>query len=265
MGGSVCEELTSAWSLTLAISIRDVKCSLDSRPVVDGISLEVEPGDLVAVIGPSGCGKSTLLRCINGLETLSAGEIKVYDTKLEAPSKIGMAEFRHRAFAVRQIVGMVFQSFNLFPHLTVFQNIALGPEVVLGLSKDVAAVRTEQLLQKVGLIGKAHSYPDVLSGGQQQRAAIARALAMNPKLLLYDEPTSALDPTLVHEVLRVMKQLDEEGMTQIVVTHEMRFARDVADRVLFLEDGKIVEIGPPEQIFGSPQSERTRNYLRHFQ
>ena len=232
--------------------------------MVDGISLEVEEGDLVALIGPSGCGKSTLLRCINGLETLDEGSVQVYNTSLQGPHAIGEKEFLRRAQSVRQQVGMVFQSFNLFPHLTVLENIMKAPRVVRGVAQDQAEKSAREVLTKVGLSEKADHYPNQLSGGQQQRAAIARALAMSPKLMLYDEPTSALDPTLVNEVLRVMKQLDQEGMTQIVVTHEMRFARDVADRIVFIEDGRIVEMGPPQQIFGNPQSERTRAFLGNF-
>jgi len=226
--------------------------------------LEVEEGELIALIGPSGCGKSTLLRCLNGLETIDSGGIRIFNSTLQSPETIGSREFNRRAQSIRRHVGMVFQSFNLFPHLSVIENVMIGPVVVSGLSPEVAKQRAAEMLAKVGLEEKAAQYPSQLSGGQQQRAAIARALALVPKLMLYDEPTSALDPTLVHEVLRVMKQLDLEGMTQIVVTHEMRFARDVADRVLFLEDGQIVEMGPPDQIFGSPQDDRTRNFLRHF-
>jgi polar amino acid transport system ATP-binding protein len=162
-------------------------------------------------------------------------------------------------------MGMVFQSFNLFPHLTIMENLMKAPMVVSNVSSEEALTRARNLLTKVGLADKAQCYPDQISGGQQQRAAIARALAMTPQILLYDEPTSALDPELVQEVLRVMKQLDQEGMTQLVVTHEMRFARDVADKIVFLDKGKIVEMGSPEQIFGNPQDERTKNFLRHFQ
>ena len=248
----------------MVVKIQNVKKQFHGRPVIHDICLEVEQGDLVALIGPSGCGKSTLLRCINGLETVDDGEIHVLDTKLHGPSHIGQKEFLRRAQAVRQQVGMVFQSFNLFPHLTILQNIVKAPRVVRKVDMETAEVRAYDLLRKVGLESKADHYPEELSGGQLQRVAIARALAMSPQILLYDEPTSALDPTLVNEVLQVMKQLDQEGMTQIVVTHEMRFARDVADRIVFIEDGRIVEQGPPEQIFGQPQDERTRAFLRHF-
>jgi polar amino acid transport system ATP-binding protein len=248
----------------VVVTIENAFKQFHGRTVVDRISLEVEAGDLVALIGPSGCGKSTLLRCINGLEVLDRGAVHVLGTNLKNPVEIGDAEFHRRALNVRRQVGMVFQSFNLFPHLTVLENLVKAPVVVKQMSRDQAEQNAVELLKKVGLADKADHLPHELSGGQQQRAAIARALAMSPQLMLYDEPTSALDPTLVHEVLRVMKQLDIEGMTQIVVTHEMKFARDVADRVVYLEDGKIVEMGPPEKIFSSPDHESTRNFLRHF-
>lgn len=248
----------------MVVKVQDVKKKFHGGAVVDGISIEVEEGDLVALIGPSGCGKSTLLRCINGLETLDSGSVQVFQNTLKSPKEIGQKEFQKRAQAVRQQVGMVFQSFNLFPHLSVLENIMKSPRVVRGVSAAQAEKEAEEVLHKVGLSEKADHYPSQLSGGQQQRAAIARALAMSPKVLLYDEPTSALDPTLVNEVLRVMKQLDQEGMTQIVVTHEMRFARDVADRIVFIEGGHIVEMGPPQQIFGNPQNERTRAFLGNF-
>jgi polar amino acid transport system ATP-binding protein len=248
----------------MIVNVDNVKKSFHGRNVVDGISLQVAQGDLVAVIGPSGCGKSTMLRCINGLEVIDSGKIQVFDGVLKSPHEIGAGKFHDQALKIRKSTGMVFQSFNLFPHLTVLQNLMKAPMVVAKQDSAPAERRARELLHKVGLDEKADRYPSELSGGQQQRAAIARALAMSPKLMLYDEPTSALDPMLVAEVLRVMKQLDEEGMTQIVVTHEMRFARDVADRVVFLEHGRIVEMGSPEQIFGNPQNARTREFLRHF-
>lgn len=248
----------------MVTTIQNVKKHFNGQPAVNGISLDVEEGDLVALIGHSGCGKSTLLRCINGLETVDEGQIQVFQTTLKSPEEIGEREFQRRAQAVRQQVGMVFQSFNLFPHLTVLENLMKAPRVVRKVPFEQAEMTALELLQKVGLADRADHYPEQLSGGQMQRAAIARALAMSPKILLYDEPTSALDPTLVNEVLRVMKQLDQEGMTQIVVTHEMRFARDVADRIVFIENGQIVEMGPPEQIFGNPVDERTRAFLRNF-
>lgn len=248
----------------MVVAIDNVKKSFHGRNVVDGISLQVAAGDLVAIIGPSGCGKSTLLRCINGLESVDAGKIQVFENILKSPQETGVRKFQEQALKVRQNAGMVFQSFNLFPHLSVLQNLMKAPQVVSKTSAEQAEVSARALLDKVGLGAKADRYPNELSGGEQQRAAIARALAMSPKLMLYDEPTSALDPMLVNEVLRVMKRLDEEGMTQIVVTHEMRFARDVADRVVFMEQGRVVEMGPPEQIFGRPENERTKEFLRNF-
>ena len=248
----------------MIVTAHNVKKNFNRRIVVDGISLEAEEGDLVALIGPSGCGKSTLLRCLNGLDSIDVGRIQVFDTTLLSPRDIGQKEFNRRALAVRQKVGMVFQSFNLFPHLTIIDNLIIAQTVVLGTDKQQAEITALDLLRKVGLEEKFDYYPGEISGGQQQRAAIARALAMSPKVLLYDEPTSALDPTLVDEVLRVMKQLDQEGMTQVVVTHEMRFARDVADRIVYIEQGRIVEQGPPAQIFSNPTDERTRAFLKHF-
>ena len=248
----------------MVVSVQNIKKEFNDRVVVNGVSLDVDEGDLVALIGPSGCGKSTLLRCINGLESVDEGHVSVLKTKLQSPDTIGHREFGRRAQHVRKQVGMVFQSFNLFPHLTVLENLMIAPRVVRKVPTGEAEMTALELLDKVGLGDKADHFPNELSGGQQQRAAIARALVMSPKLMLYDEPTSALDPTLVNEVLRVMKQLDLEGMTQIVVTHEMRFARDVADRICFIEGGQIIEMGPPEQIFGDPKDQRTRNFLRHF-
>jgi polar amino acid transport system ATP-binding protein len=248
----------------VVVKVQDVRKEFHGHAAVDGISLEVDQGDLVALIGPSGCGKSTLLRCINGLESVDDGCIKVLTTTLESPDQLGLREFHRRAQVIRRDVGMVFQSFNLFPHLTVLENLTIAPRVVRQMPGKEAEAKAMALLHKVGLEDKAFRYPGQLSGGQQQRAAIARALVMSPKLMLYDEPTSALDPTLVDEVLRVMKQLDQEGMTQIVVTHEMRFARDVADRIAYLENGRIVEMGTPEEIFGAPKDERTRGFLRRY-
>lgn len=248
----------------MIVTAHNVKKNFNHRIVVDGISLEADEGDLVVLIGPSGCGKSTLLRCLNGLESIDDGRIQIFNTTLLSPRDIGQKIFNQRALAVRQKVGMVFQSFNLFPHLTIIDNLIVAQQVVLRVDKAQAELTALDLLRKVGLEDKHDFYPGEISGGQQQRAAIARALAMAPKVLLYDEPTSALDPTLVDEVLRVMKQLDKEGMTQIVVTHEMRFAREVADRIIYIEHGKIVEQGPPQQIFTNPQDERTRTFLKHF-
>lgn len=244
--------------------IQNLQKSFHGKPVIDGVSLDVTKGDLIAIIGPSGCGKSTFLRCLNGLETIDGGSAQVFGTDLKSPEEIGHKEFQKRSLTIRQKVGMVFQNFNLFPHLTILENIMKAPLVVSKMSAADAEMKAKELLEKVGLAERAHHRPDQISGGQQQRAAIARALAMSPEILLYDEPTSALDPALVNEVLRVMKQLDQEGMTQLVVTHEMRFARDVADIIVFMDHGKIVEMGPPDQIFGNPQDERTKSFLKHF-
>ena len=232
--------------------------------VLTDVSLSVPRGEVVCIIGPSGAGKSTLLRCINHLETINDGTIHfegkpVY--RYKANGKVVVDPDR-RVEAVRAQIGMVFQSFNLFPHLSALGNVIEAPIHVLRQPAAEARARGLELLAKVGLSEKANSYPHQLSGGQQQRVAIARALAMNPKLMLFDEATSALDPELVGEVLRVMRQLAREGMTMIVVTHEMDFARDVADRVVFMDSGNIVEDGPPAQLFTNPRSPRTRQFLQ---
>lgn len=246
------------------IRIADVSKAFQQRDILQDISFNVEAGELVALIGPSGCGKSTLLRCLNGLETMDQGNVKIGDLTLMGSDEMKPKEFVHCSQLLRQQVGMVFQSFNLFPHLSVLENLKIGPVVVKGAGAQEAETMARNLLKKVGLSEHADHFPHELSGGQQQRAAIARALAMNPKVMLYDEPTSALDPTLVDEVFSVMKQLDEEGMTQIVVTHEIRFARDWADRVIFLDGGKIIESGPPEHIFTQPKDPRLKAFLKHF-
>jgi polar amino acid transport system ATP-binding protein len=222
------------------------------KALVD-VSVTIAPGEVVVVIGPSGSGKSTLLRCLNRLETADAGHIFIEGVDvLDAKTDINK---------VRAEVGMVFQSFNLFPHKTVLDNITLAQRVVRKRSKSEARQRAENLLKKVGIQEKARAYPDQLSGGQQQRVAIARALAMDPKVMLFDEPTSALDPEMIGEVLDVMKNLAREGMTMVVVTHEMGFAREVADRVVFMDGGAIVEIGPPEHFFTNPTHARTKLFL----
>jgi len=221
--------------------------------VLDAITLRVLRGERVVIIGPSGSGKSTLLRCINGLETITSGRV-VVDGMVVGDPAVPLVR-------VRSAVGMVFQLFNLFPHKTVLQNIMLGPVKVAHLSRDEAREKALRLLDRVGLSDKADEYPARLSGGQQQRVAIARALAMSPKVMMFDEPTSALDPELVGEVLGVMRQLAEEGMTMMVVTHEMAFAADIADRVIVMDKGVIVEEGPPRQIFTDPQTARTRLFL----
>lgn len=248
------------------ISVKNLSKKHGNLEVLRNINLEVTPGELTVLIGPSGCGKSTLLRCLNGLETLDSGTIIINGVILEknANSNQSEKEFDKKARAIRENVGMVFQSFNLFPHLTLLENITKAPIVVKKMDSKTAKEKANELLAKVGLYSHANHYPCQLSGGQQQRAAIARALAMSPKAILYDEPTSALDPGLVHEVLQVMRTLDDEGMTQIVVTHEMRFARDVADHIVHIQEGRIVEMGTPEQIFTSPSDDRTRHFLRNF-
>ncbi|HEY9438688.1 MAG TPA: amino acid ABC transporter ATP-binding protein [Streptomyces sp.] len=235
------------------IEIRGLHKSFGSNKVLRGIDLDVATGEVVCVIGPSGSGKSTLLRCVNLLEEPSAGHVYVGGTEV--------TDLDVDIDAVRRRIGMVFQQFNLFPHLTVTENLTLPQRRVLGHSKDRAAAVARENLARVGLAAKADAYPAQLSGGQQQRVAIARALAMGPEVMLFDEPTSALDPELVGDVLAVMRMLASEGMTMMVVTHEMSFAREVADRVVFMDGGVIVEEGPAEQVVMNPQHERTRNFL----
>jgi polar amino acid transport system ATP-binding protein len=221
---------------------------------VDGVTAHIKPREVVVIIGPSGSGKSTYLRCLNGLETFTSGHIMI--------DGVDLASKKTDLNKVRREVGMVFQQFNLFPHKTVLENIILAQKVVRRRKNEAAVEKARMLLQKVGIAEKENEYPIRLSGGQQQRVAIARALAMDPKIMLFDEPTSALDPEMVGEVLEVMKQLAREGMTMVVVTHEMGFAREVADRVLFMDQGKVVEEGTPEHFFTAPQEERTKAFLR---
>ena len=240
--------------MTHAVEIRDLHKHFGTNEVLKGIDFTVEPGQVVCVIGPSGSGKSTLLRCVNLLETPTKGQVFVNGFELTHPD----ADID----ATRRQVGMVFQQFNLFPHLTALQNVMIAQQRVLNRSKKEAEIVARENLDKVGVADKCHEYPGKLSGGQQQRVAIARALAMNPALMLFDEPTSALDPELVGDVLAVMRKLAEEGMTMLVVTHEMGFAREVADRVVFMDGGVIVEDGTPAQVVGDPQQERTRSFLR---
>jgi len=243
-------------SETPVLEYRAVRKLFGDFVALDGVSTEVRKGEVVCLIGPSGSGKSTLLRCTNGLETLDGGEIRLDGVTLPSDPR--------RVRAVRQRMGMVFQSFELFPHRTALGNVMSGPRAVLRLPVAEAEARAIALLEKVGLADKAASYPSALSGGQQQRVAIARALAMEPEVMLFDEPTSALDPETIGEVLNVMKRLAEEGMTMVVVTHEMTFARRVADRVIVFDHGRIVEEGPPAQIFDTPLQARTRDFLSHL-
>ncbi|MFJ7699100.1 amino acid ABC transporter ATP-binding protein [Lysinibacillus fusiformis] len=221
--------------------------------VLKGIDYEIQEKQVVCVIGPSGSGKSTFLRCINMLEEVTDGAIYIEDVKINDP--------KTNINAIRAEVGMVFQQFNLFPHMNVIDNVTMAPMQIRNMSRPEAEELGHELLKKVGLDSKAYNYPEQLSGGQQQRVAIARALAMKPKAILFDEPTSALDPEMVKEVLDVMKNLAAEGMTMIVVTHEMGFAREVGDRVVFMDGGYIVEEGLPEELFGNPQNERTKAFL----
>ncbi|MDM5321886.1 amino acid ABC transporter ATP-binding protein [Bacillus altitudinis] len=235
------------------IAVKNLKKSFGDHEVLKDINAVIEEKEVVCVIGPSGSGKSTFLRCLNKLEDITAGEVIVHGHTITDP-KVNINK-------VRQEVGMVFQHFNLFPHKTVLENITIAPMKVKGTDKKAAVDKAMDLLEKVGLKDKAKSYPNQLSGGQKQRVAIARALAMDPKVLLFDEPTSALDPEVVGDVLAVMKQLAVEGMTMIVVTHEMGFAREVGDRVIFMDGGYIVEEDKPEALFGNPQHERTKSFL----
>lgn len=227
-----------------------------SLQVLKGVNGSMYPGDVISIIGPSGCGKSTFLRCLNRLETISGGKLTVAGVDLSEP-KVSQEELRK----LRIRVGMVFQHFNLFPHLTVLQNLILAPQKVLKISLTESKERALTYLEKVGLGAKADAYPEQLSGGQKQRVAIARGLCMKPEVLLFDEPTSALDPELVGEVLNVMKQLAEEGMTMAVVTHEMQFAREVSNKVLFFNQGIVEEAGPPDEVFTNPKSDRLKAFL----
>lgn len=238
------------------ISIRGARKSFGKVEALRGIDLDISKGEVVLVIGPSGSGKSTLLRSVNRLERLNGGSILI-DGESVTDEK---ADIRR----IREEVGMVFQSFNLFPHLSATGNITLAPSVVKKVSAAEAEATARRLLKKVGLSDKAHAYPDQLSGGQQQRVAIARALAMNPKVMLFDEPTSALDPEMIKEVLDVMTDLAREGMTMLVVSHEMGFARAAANRVIFMDLGQIIESAPPEEFFTNPKEERTKRFLEHI-
>ena len=234
------------------IDIENLRKSFCDVELLKGINLTIKEKEVVVIIGPSGSGKSTLLRCMNYLEEPTSGEVSVDGIVLDGEANINK---------VREEVGMVFQRFNLFPHMTVLQNIMLAPIKVRHVAKQEAEETARKLLARVGLADKADAYPSQLSGGQQQRVAIARALAMKPKVMLFDEPTSALDPEMVGEVLDVMRKLAEEGMTMVIVTHEMGFAREVGDRLLFVDDGRIIEQGDPKEVFEHPKEERTRLFL----
>lgn len=239
------------------ISLEHLSKSYGSNTVLDDVSLDIAKGEVVAMIGPSGAGKSTLLRCMNLLEVPDAGSIRIADTTVTLPSKVSPRTLE----TLRRTAGMVFQSFNLFPHLTVMKNITLAQEYVLGTSKDEAHEKAKTLLEKVGLSDKAEAFPTRLSGGQQQRIAIARALAMEPEVMLFDEPTSALDPELGLDVLSVMRDLADTGMTMVVVTHEIHFAKDVGDRIIVMADGGIIEQGDPSELLSAPQHPRTQKFL----
>jgi len=236
----------------MVISAKNLKKRYGHLEVLKDMSVDVTEGEVLCIIGPSGSGKSTFLRCLNGLEEIQAGSITILGQELVNNKNINK---------LREEIGMVFQSFNLFPHLSVLENMLLAPLELKKMSREEATKMAVNLLDKVGLKDKKDVYPNTLSGGQKQRVAIARALEMNPKIMLFDEPTSALDPEMVGEVLKVMKDLAQEGMTMVVVTHEMNFARDVSDRVIFMDQGYIVEEGPPEEIFTAPTSDRCKEFL----
>ncbi|MBM2321010.1 MULTISPECIES: amino acid ABC transporter ATP-binding protein [Marivita] len=242
------------------VQIRHAQKSFGTLEVLKDISLNVARGQIVAIIGPSGSGKSTLLRAINDLDALTGGE--VWLDGVQVNKQLPHRQYEKHINEMRQQIGMVFQHFNLFPHMTARENVTMAPKMLKGLSAEEADALAKEQLDKVGMLERIDYYPSQLSGGQKQRVAIARALAMNPKLMLFDEATSALDPELVSEVNQVMKKLAEEHMTMIIVTHEMDFAASVCDRVLFMDQGVVVEEGPPEQVFGNPQKARTRAFLR---
>ena len=235
------------------IQIKDLEKSFGSIDAVDGVSLDVKPQEVIVIIGPSGSGKSTLLRCVNRLEVPDAGSITIDNVEQRNDDSV--------MNKMRAEVGMVFQQFNLFPHMTALENITLGPTIARGWEKERAENLAHELLAKVGIPEKADAYPEQLSGGQQQRVAIARSLAMQPKVMLFDEPTSALDPEMIKEVLDVMLELADEGMTMLVVSHEMGFARAAADRIVFMDEGKIIEVTTPEELFTAPKHERTKRFL----
>jgi ABC-type polar amino acid transport system ATPase subunit len=246
------EDASGAGSDGSLVELREVRKAFGEQIVLDGIDLIVQRGEAIVIAGPSGSGKSTLLRCVNGLEPVDGGEVR-FDGRPVKPGK-GLP-------ALRAEIGLVFQQFNLFPHMTVLENITLAPTKVKGVPRSEAQAAARRLLERVGIAEKAGQYPADLSGGQQQRVAIARALAMEPKLMLFDEPTSALDPEMIREVLDVMRDLARDGMTMMVVTHEMGFAREVCDRLVFLDGGRIVEQAPPDEFFANARSERAREFV----
>lgn len=238
------------------VKIDNLVKEYEGNRILDGINLEIKQGEVVVIVGPSGCGKSTLLRCINALEPIQGGSIKLHDMDIKKGSK--------NITQLREKIGMVFQSYELFPHLTVIDNITLAPVKVQKRKKEEAAKEAQELLERVGLGDKAKSYPRQLSGGQKQRVAIVRALCMHPEILLFDEVTAALDPEMVREVLDVMLNLAAQGKTMIIVTHEMQFAKAVADRVIFIDQGKIVEEAPPKEFFENPKTDRAKQFLNVF-
>ncbi|MAL99539.1 MAG: peptide ABC transporter ATP-binding protein [Alteromonadaceae bacterium] len=242
--------------MSAIVKIENMNKHFGSLHVLKDIELSVEPGEVVVIIGASGSGKSTLIRCVNGLEEFQDGAVEVVKHQLEPYGRNQKA-----LHEIRSEVGMVFQQFNLFPHLTVLENVALAPVKVRGQSKEAARQNARELLERVGIANQADKYPTQLSGGQQQRVAIARSLAMEPRLMLFDEPTSALDPEMIGEVLDVMRELAADGMTMMIVTHEMGFAREVAHRVIYIHEGQIVEQGKPADVFDNPQNERTQTFL----
>ncbi|MDO4451060.1 MAG: ATP-binding cassette domain-containing protein [Moraxella sp.] len=251
----------------IALDLQDIHKSYGSLEVLKGVSLTAYDGDVISILGSSGSGKSTLLRCINLLEKPSSGKIFVGQEELLLTPKSGelVAKNPKQLEKLRSEIGFVFQSFNLWPHKTILENITEAPIHVLGIDKQTAVAEAERLLDKVGLLDKKSAYPDNLSGGQRQRVAIARALAMKPKVLLFDEPTSALDPELVNEVLAVMRELASEGRTMLIVTHEMRFAKEVSTKVVFLHQGRIEEMGTPTEVFENPKSERVKEFMASHQ
>ncbi|MFA9487138.1 ATP-binding cassette domain-containing protein [Moraxella haemolytica] len=250
-------------TLPIALDLQDIHKNYGSLSVLKGVSLTAYDGDVISILGSSGSGKSTLLRCINLLEKPTKGSITIGNEALILTEKKGelVAKNPRQLESLRSKIGFVFQNFNLWPHKTILDNIIEGPTQVLKQPKDQAIAEAEHLLNKVGLLDKKNAYPDNLSGGQRQRVAIARALAMKPQVLLFDEPTSALDPELVNEVLSVMRGLAAEGRTMLIVTHEMRFAREVSDKIVFLHQGRIEEIGTPDEVFDNPKSERVREFM----